>query len=62
MAYLDSAGNVNYSDPTQGQVGAQWQAFHRQQTALQSGPGKVQPAVPASVLPAGAEKAARGHD
>lgn len=61
MAYLDTAGNVNYSDPTQGQVGAQWQAFHRQQIAL-SGSSKVAPTTPASVLPAGAEKAARGHD
>lgn len=60
MAYLDSAGNVNYSDPTQGQVGANWQAFHRQQTAL--APGKVAPAAPSSALPAGAEKAERGHD
>ena len=61
MAYLDSAGNVNYSDPTQGIVGAQWQAFHRQQTAL-AGSSKVSPASPASALPAGAEKAAKGHD
>lgn len=60
MAYLDSAGNVNYSDPTQGQVGQQWQHFHRQQTALAA--QKTTPATPASVLPAGAEKAARGHD
>lgn len=60
MAYLDTAGNVNYTDPTQGQVGAQWQAFHRQQAAL--APGKVAPAAPASALPSGGEKAARGHD
>ena len=58
MAYLDSAGNVNYSDPTQGQVGAQWQAFHRVQSALPTSKAIA----PASTLPVGGEKAARGHD
>ena len=62
MAYLDSAGNVNYADPTQGLVGAQWQAFHRQQTHVAFGSSHVLVAPPVSVLPAGAEKAARGHD
>lgn len=60
MAYLDSAGNVNYSDPTQGQVGQQWQHFHRQQAALAH--MKVPATAPSSTLPSGAEKAERGHD
>ena len=60
VAYLDSAGNVNYTDPTQGQVGANWQAFERQKLALSA--HSVRPSTPGTALPSGAEKAERGHD
>ena len=60
MAYLDSAGNVNYSDPTQGAIGALWQQYERQRAALSA--HAVRPIAPSSVLPSGAEKAERGHD
>lgn len=55
MAYLDSAGNV--SDLTV----QQWQYFHRAQAVLPQ-KGQVQPAAPTTALPAGGEKAERGHD
>jgi len=60
MAYLDPNGNVNFTDPTQGQVGAQWQQFERQRQHLAA--QHITMAAPASNLPSGAEKAERGHD
>jgi hypothetical protein len=58
MAYLDSNGNV---DPTAGKVVEQWAEFHRTQNAL---PVTIRGAVvaPVTSLPAGGEKASRGHD
>jgi len=56
MAYLDSAGNV---DPVAGAAVQQWQAFHATQAAITDPSAKAHVTVPATSLPAGAEKAAK---
>lgn len=53
MAYLDSAGNV--ADLTV----QNWQYFHRAQAVLPKAVKHVEPAV---AVPAGADKAEKGHD
>jgi hypothetical protein len=52
LAYLDSQGNV--SDLTV----QNWAYFHRMQTIL---PPTTKATPPATALPAGAEKASKGH-